>query len=86
MWEAIIKDGYPEDKCLEKYIELAKKEKQKKEKQKKEEDSHLIVCTYRNCFIDAISGKQISKQEYAKRYKAAFGEEDERFDYIFTEP
>jgi len=36
MWEAIIKDGYPEDKCLEKYIELAKKEKQKiKEKQKK---------------------------------------------------
>ena len=36
MWEAIIKDGYPGDKCLEKYIELAKKEKQKiKEKQKK---------------------------------------------------
>lgn len=85
MWEAIIKDGYPEDKCLEKYIELAKKEKQKKE-----EDSHLIVCTYRNCdlhyFIDAISGKQISKQEYAKRYKAAFGEKDEKLDYIFTEP
>ena len=86
MWEAIIKDGYPEDKCLEKYIELAKKEKQKKE-----EDSHLD-CSYpeRNCdlyyFIDAISGKQISKQEYAKRYRAAFGEEDERFDYIFTEP
>lgn len=85
MWEAIIKDGYREDKCLEKYIELAKKEEQKKE-----EDSHLIVCTYRNCdlhyFIDAISGKQISKQEYAKRYRAAFGEKDERLDYIFTEP
>ena len=91
MWEAIIKGGYPEDKCLEKYIELAKKEKQKKEKQKKEEDSHLD-CSYpeRNCdlyyFIDAISGKQISKQEYAKRYRAAFGEEDEGLDYIFTEP
>ena len=93
MWEAIIKDGYPEDKCLEKYIELAKKEKYielaKKEKQKREKD-HLIVCSERNCdlyyFIDAISGKQISKQEYAKRYRAAFGEEDERFDYIFTEP
>ena len=84
MWEAIIKDGYPEDKCLEKYIELAKKEKQQREK------DHLIVCSERNCdlyyFIDAISGKQISKQEYAKRYRAAFGEEDERFDYIFTEP
>ena len=65
------------------YIELAKK------KTKREED-HLIVCSERNCdlyyFIDAISGKQISKQEYAKRYRAAFGEEDERFDYIFTEP
>ena len=93
MWEAIIKDGYPGDKCLEKYIELAKKEKYielaKKEKQKREKD-HLIVCTYRNCdlhyFIDAISGKQISKQEYAKRYKAAFGKENERLDYIFTEP
>ena len=84
MWEAIIKDGYPEDKCLEKYIELAKKEKQKRE------EDHLIVCSYRNCdlhyFIDAISGKQISKQEYAKRYRAAFGEENERLDYIFTEP
>ena len=85
MWEAIIKDGYPEDKCLEKYIELAKKEKQKKE-----EDS--LDCSYpvRNCdlhyFIDAISGKQISKQEYAKRYKAAFGEKDENLDYLFTEP
>ena len=85
-WKVVIKGGYPEDKCLEKYIELAKKEKQKKE-----EDSHLD-CSYpeRNCdlyyFIDAISGKQISKQEYAKRYRAAFGEEDERFDYIFTEP
>ena len=85
MWEAIIKDGYPKDKCLEKYIELAKKEKQKKE-----EDS--LDCSYpvRNCdlhyFIDAISGKQISKQEYAKRYKAAFGKENERLDYIFTEP
>ena len=90
MWEAIIKDGYPKDKCLEKYIELAKKEKQKKEKQKKEEDS--LDCSYpvRNCdlhyFIDAISGKQISKQEYAKRYKAAFGEKDENLDYLFTEP
>ena len=90
-WKVVIKGGYPEDKCLEKYIELAKKEKQKKEKQKKEEDSHLD-CSYpeRNCdlyyFIDAISGKQISKQEYAKRYRAAFGEEDERLDYIFTEP
>lgn len=84
MWEAIIKDGYPKDKCLEKYIELAKKEKQQREK------DHLIVCSERNCdlyyFIDAISGKQISKQEYAKRYRAAFGEENERFDYIFTEP
>ena len=84
MWEAIIKDGYPEDKCLEKYIELAKKEKQKRE------EDHLIVCSYRNCdlhyFIDAISGKQISKQEYAKRYRAAFGENDEKLDYIFTEP
>ena len=84
MWVAIIKDGYPKDKCLEKYIELAKKEKQQREK------DHLIVCSERNCdlyyFIDAISGKQISKQEYAKRYRAAFGEEDERFDYIFTEP
>ena len=85
-WKVVIKGGYPEDKCLEKYIELAKKEKQKKE-----EDSHLD-CSYpeRNCdlhyFIDAISGKQISKQEYAKRYRAAFGEEDERLDYIFTEP
>ena len=85
MWEAIIKDGYPKDKCLEKYIELAKKEKQKKE-----EDS--LDCSYpvRNCdlhyFIDAISGKQISKQEYAKRYKAAFGEKDENLDYLFTEP
>ena len=85
-WKVVIKGGYPEDKCLEKYIELAKKEKQKKE-----EDSHLD-CSYpeRNCdlyyFIDAISGKQISKQEYAKRYKAAFGEENERLDYIFTEP
>ena len=62
----------------------------KKRRTKKEEDSHLIVCTYRNCdlhyFIDAISGKQISKQEYAKRYRAAFGEKDERLDYIFTEP
>ena len=92
MWEAIIKDGYPGDKCLEKYIELAKKEKQKiKEEQKKDEDSH-IICKYpnRNCdlhyFIDAISGKQISKQEYAKRYKAAFGEKDEKLDYLFTEP
>ena len=90
-WKVVIKGGYPEDKCLEKYIELAKKEKQKKEKQKKEEDSHLD-CSYpeRNCdlyyFIDAISGKQISKQEYAKRYKAAFGKENERLDYIFTEP
>ena len=90
-WKVVIKGGYPEDKCLEKYIELAKKEKQKKEKQKKEEDSHLD-CSYpeRNCdlhyFIDAISGKQISKQEYAKRYRAAFGEENERFNYIFTEP
>ena len=90
-WKVVIKGGYPENKCLEKYIELAKKEKQKKEKQKKEEDSHLD-CSYpeRNCdlhyFIDAISGKQISKQEYAKRYRAAFGEKDERFDYIFTEP
>ena len=84
MWVAIIKDGYPKDKCLEKYIELAKKEKQQREK------DHLIVCSERKCdlyyFIDAISGKQISKQEYAKRYRAAFGEEDERFDYIFTEP
>ena len=84
MWVAIIKDGYPKDKCLEKYIELAKKEKQQREK------DHLIVCSERNCdlyyFIDAISGKQISKQEYAKRYRAAFGEENERFDYIFTEP
>jgi len=92
MWEAIIKDGYPEDKCLEKYIELAKKEKQKiKEEQKKDEDSH-IICKYpnRNCdlhyFIDAISGKQISKQEYAKRYRVAFGEKDEKLDYLFTEP
>ena len=91
LWNVVIKDGYPKDKCLEKYIELAKKEKQKKEKQKKEEDSHLD-CSYpeRNCdlyyFIDAISGKQISKQEYAKRYRAAFGEENERLDYIFTEP
>ena len=90
-WKVVIKGGYPEDKCLEKYIELAKKEKQKKEKQKKEEDSHLD-CSYpeRNCdlyyFIDAISGKQISKQEYAKRYKAAFGEKDENLDYLFTEP
>ena len=90
-WKVVIKDGYPEDKCLEKYIELAKKEKQKKEKQKKEEDSHLD-CSYpeRNCdlyyFIDAISGKQISKQEYAKRYRAAFGENYKNLDYIFTEP
>ena len=84
MWEAIIKDGYPKDKCLEKYIELAKKEKQKREK------DHLIVCSERNCdlyyFIDAISGKQISKQEYAKRYRAAFGENYKNLDYIFTEP
>ena len=61
----------------------------KKEKQQREKD-HLIVCSERKCdlyyFIDAISGKQISKQEYAKRYRAAFGEENERFDYIFTEP
>ena len=84
-WKVVIKGGYPEDKCLEKYIELAKKEKQKKE-----EDS--LDCSYpvRNCdlhyFIDAISGKQISKQEYAKRYKAAFGEKDENLDYLFTEP
>ena len=93
MWKVVIKDGYPKDKCLEKYIELAKKEKYielaKKEKQKREKD-HLIVCSERNCdlhyFIDAISGKQISKQEYAKRYKAAFGKENERLDYIFTEP
>ena len=90
-WKVVIKGGYPEDKCLEKYIELAKKEKQKKEKQKKEEDSHLD-CSYpeRNCdlhyFIDAISGKQISKQEYAKRYRAAFGENYKNLDYIFTEP
>lgn len=85
VWKVVIKDGYPEDKCLEKYIELAKKEKQKKE-----EDSHLIVCSERNCdlyyFIDAISGKQISKQENAKRYKAAFGENYKNLDYIFTEP
>ena len=85
-WKVVIKGGYPEDKCLEKYIELAKKEKQKKE-----EDSHLD-CSYpeRNCdlyyFIDAISGKQISKQEYAKRYRAAFGENYKNLDYIFTEP
>lgn len=90
-WKVVIKGGYPEDKCLEKYIELAKKEKQKKEKQKKEEDSHLD-CSYpeRNCdlyyFIDAISGKQISKQEYAKRYRAAFGENYKNLDYISTEP
>ena len=92
-WKVVIKDGYPEDKCLEEYLELAKKEKYielaKKEKQKREEE-HLIVGSYRNCdlhyFIDAISGKQISKQEYAKRYKAAFGEKDEKLDYIFTEP
>ena len=90
-WKVVKKGGYPEDKCLEKYIELAKKEKQKKEKQKKEEDSHLD-CSYpeRNCdlhyFIDAISGKQISKQEYAKRYRAAFGENYKNLDYIFTEP
>jgi len=85
-WKVVIKGGYPEDKCLEKYIELAKKEKQKKE-----EDSHLD-CSYpeRNCdlyyFIDAISGKQISKQEYAKRYRAAFGENYKNLDYISTEP
>ena len=91
--ESCDKRWLPKRKCLEKYIELAKKEKYielaKKEKQKREED-HLIVCSYRNCdlhyFIDAISGKQISKQEYAKRYKAAFGKENERLDYIFTEP
>ena len=83
-WKVVIKGGYPEDKCLEKYIELAKKEKQKRE------EDHLIVCSYRNCdlhyFIDAISGKQISKQEYAKRYRAAFGENYKNLDYIFTEP
>ena len=57
---------------------------------KKREKDHLIVCSERNCdlyyFIDAISGKQISKQEYAKRYRAAFGENYKNLDYIFTEP
>ena len=34
MWEAIIKDGYPKDKCLEKYIELAKKERSRSEERR----------------------------------------------------